>query len=148
MYLKRITVFLILAVLSACLGRFSGASLGVVYATPNQIAVGAVDQADPTVKPLLGVISGPDPNGSFSGPSLTAQYQEIGVLSVRNNDYYDDRLDMEGIFNCGGPAYPSWEGCDPHDEANYHWAASDAQFQSYWSGGFAPFLRLGGEWNT
>ena len=112
------------------------------------IPVGTVDPVDPTVKPLLGVISGPDPNAGFSGPNLTPQYQEIGVLSVRNNDYYDDRLDMEGIFNCGGPTYPSWEGCDPHDEANYHWGASDAQFQSYLSGGFEPFLRLGGEWNN
>jgi hypothetical protein len=54
-------------------------------------------------------------------------------------------MDMEGIFNCGGPTYPSWEGCDPHDEANYYWELSDELFESWLAGGFEPFLRLGGE---
>jgi DNA-binding beta-propeller fold protein YncE len=112
------------------------------------IPVGDIDPADPTVKPLLGVISGPDPNAGFTAPNLTTQYQDVGVFSVRNNDYYDDRLDMEGIFNCGGPTYPSWEGCDPNDDTYYNWGPSDAQFASYLNGGFDPFLRLGGEWQN
>lgn len=110
---------------------------------------GAPPSADPSVKPLLGVIAGPDP---VAGPNaatlnLTAQYKDIGIASVRNNDYFDDRLDMEQIFNCGGPTYPSWEGCDPNDDRFYNWAASDRQFQSWIDGGFEPFLRLGNETN-
>ena len=98
----------------------------------------APNTTDPAVKPLLGVIAGPDPNnaGSATQANLTAQYQDAGLLSVRNNDYFDDRLDMEQIFNCGGNTYPSWEGCDPNDDRFYNWTASDAQFQSWLNGGF------------
>ena len=105
--------------------------------------------ASPDLRPLLGVIAGPDPNtaGSATQVNLTEQYQDAGLLSVRNNDYFDDRLDMEQIFNCGGSSYPSWEGCDPNDDRFYNWTASDAQFQSWLNGGFEPFLRLGGETN-
>lgn len=113
-----------------------------------EIHVGDVDSDDPFVKPLLGVISGPDPSYDSSIVNLTAHYQDIGVTSVRNNDYFDDRLDMEGIFNCGGTTYPSWEGCDPNDDQFYNWTASDRQFQSYLDGGFEPFFRLGGEWEN
>ncbi len=102
--------------------------------------------ADSILKPLLGVISGPDQPPGSPAPNLTQRFHEIGVFSVRNNDYYDDRLDMEQIFHCPDTStYPSWE-CDPYDTTNYDWAASDAQFQSYVDGGFEPFLRLGGEW--
>ncbi len=109
------------------------------------ISIGGVDEADPWVKPLLGVISGPIQPPDSPAPNLTAHLHDIGVLSVRNNDYFDDRMDMEGIFNCGGPTYPYWEGCDPQDEANYHWEPSDELFESWLAGGFEPFLRLGGE---
>ena len=112
------------------------------------IRVGSVNSNDSAVKPLLGVISGPDPAYESSAPDLTERLQDIGVTSIRNNDYYDDRLDMEGIFNCGGATYPSWEGCNPNEDQYYHWDASDAQFNSYVTGGFEPFLRLGGEWNN
>ncbi len=105
--------------------------------------------ADPTVKPLLGVIAGPDPaaqrNPSATAVNLTAQYQAVGIDSVRNNDYFDDRLDMEQIFNCGGPTYPSWTGCDATDDRFYNWTLSDRQFRSWLDGGFDPFLRLGNE---
>ncbi len=113
--------------------------------TPVIVTIGDVDEADPTVKPLLGVISGPIPPFRSPAPDLTARFQDIGVVSVRNNDYFDDRMDIEGIFNCGGPTYPSWEGCDPADEANYNWGPSDELFESWIAGGFEPFLRLGGE---
>ena len=109
------------------------------------IPIGGVNEADPVVKPLLGVVSGPDQPPDSPAPNLTDHFHDIGVITVRNNDYFDDRMDMEGIFNCGGPTYPSWEGCDPQDEANYYWEASDALFESWLSGGFEPFLRLGGE---
>ncbi|HHN93592.1 MAG TPA: hypothetical protein ENK17_02390, partial [Anaerolineae bacterium] len=109
------------------------------------IPIGGVAPADPAVKPLLGVISGPIQPPDSPIRDLTAQLQDIGVATIRNNDYFDDRLDVEGIFNCGGPTYPSWEGCDPQDEANYHWGPSDELFQSWLDGGFEPFLRLGGE---
>ena len=97
---------------------------------------------------MLGVISGPNPNANGTGTDITKQYQDIGITSVRNNDYYDDRLDLEGIFNCGGSTYPSWSGCDANDDKNYNWTKSDAQYQAYISGGFIPFLRLGGEWSN
>ncbi len=109
------------------------------------IPIGGVDEAHPAVRPLLGVVSGPLQPVDSPIADLTRQFQDVGVTSVRNNDYFDDRMDIEGIFNCGGPTYPSWEGCDPQDEANYRWESSDALFESWLSGGFEPFLRLGGE---
>lgn len=113
----------------------------------RQITIGDVETIDSTLhKMMLGVISGPEPTAKGTGPTLTKEYQDIGIVSIRNNDYYDDRLDMEGIFNCGGNTYPSWEGCDATDDANYDWAKSDAEYQAYIDGGFVPFLRIGGEW--
>ena len=113
------------------------------------IKITGVNEENPSVKPLLGVISGPDPcPGNNIVPNLTPHYKDIGVISIRNQDYYDDRLDIEGIFNCGGDTYPSWEGCDPEDDSNYNWGPSDKQFESYINGGFEPFLRLGGEFQN
>ncbi len=109
------------------------------------IPIGEPDPAHPYVKPLLGVISGPIQPPESPIHDLTAHLHDIGVTTIRNNDYFDDRMDIEGIFNCGGPTYPSWEGCDPQDEANYRWGPSDELFQSWMNGGFEPFLRLGGE---
>ncbi len=113
------------------------------------IIVTAPTDADSTVKPLLGVISGPDPNAEMTNvPNLTSAYQDIGVIYVRNNDYYDDRLDMERMFNCPDTStYPSWR-CDPDDPSNYDFSGSDEQFQSYLDGGFEPFFRLGGEYEN
>ncbi len=111
----------------------------------------APDAQDATIAPLLGVISGPDPNCPDNGPMLpnvSAQYQDIGVLFVRNNDYYDDRLDMERLFRCPDSTfYPSWR-CDPNDPTHLHFERSDEQFQSYLDGGFTPFFRLGGEYEN
>ncbi len=109
------------------------------------IPIGGTDPAHPQVKPLLGVISGPIQPPESPVHDLTSQLRDIGVITIRNNDYFDDRMDIEGIFNCGGHTYPSWEGCDPQDEASYHWGPSDELFQSWLDGGFEPFLRLGGE---
>ncbi len=112
----------------------------------HSIVISNNTTADSTLKPLLGIISGPDQPQQSSAPNLTQRFHEIGVYSVRNNDYYDDRLDMEQIFQCPDTTtYPSWD-CDPYDTSNYNWTASDAQFQSFIDGGFEPFLRLGGEW--
>ena len=109
------------------------------------IPIGGVDPAHPQVKPLLGVISGPIQPRESQIRDLTDHLRDIGVTTIRNNDYFDDRMDIEGIFNCGGPTYPSWEGCDPQDESNYNWGPSDELFTSWLEGGFEPFLRLGGE---
>jgi hypothetical protein len=120
--------------------------LGLSSNAAVTLTVGNALETDANLHPLmLGVISGPQ---NSNGGDVTAQYHTIGVTSVRNNDYYDDRLDMEQIFNCGGDTYPSWEGCDAADPENYHWTASDAQYQHYIDGGFTPFLRLGGEWQN
>lgn len=109
------------------------------------IHIGGVDPVHPQVKPLLGVISGPIQPPESPVRDLTDHLRDIGVTTIRNNDYFDDRMDIEGIFNCGGPTYPSWEGCDPQDDANYNWGPSDELFASWMAGGFEPFLRLGGE---
>lgn len=113
------------------------------------LSFSAPSSTDLTVKPLLGVIAGPDPAAAnLPGANqfnLAAQYKNIGILSVRNNDYFDDRLDLEQIFNCGGSTYPSWEGCDANDDRYYNWTLSDRQFQSWIDNGFEPFLRLGNE---
>lgn len=117
-------------------------------ATTVSITLGEVNSADPTLKPLLGVISGPGEPAESLAPDLTQRFQEIGVSSVRNNDYYDDRLDIEGIFNCGGSSYPSWEGCDANDDQYYNWSKSDAEMDRIVNGGFKILLRLGGEWEN
>ncbi|MFA6528914.1 MAG: hypothetical protein WCT46_05250 [Candidatus Gracilibacteria bacterium] len=119
--------------------------------TPShEIVVGEEISTDSVLHPLmLGVIAGPDPSAPHpDAPDLTEQYQDIGIVSVRNNGYQDDRLSIEGIFNCGGDTYPSWEGCDANDDSFYNWEESDAQYQSYIDGGFVPFLRIGGEWEN
>ncbi len=128
-------------------GVLTGGYPEPVQATVHRfvVEVGTVDPADPVVKPLQGVISGPlQPCGSVIR-DLTAHLQDIGVDAIRNNDYLDDRLDISGIFRCsGGVLYPSW-GCDPEDPDNYQWTESDTLFQSIVDGGFMPFFRLGCE---
>lgn len=130
------------------LAIFLFAGLGLANDS-HTLSFSAPFSSDPTVKPLLGVIAGPDP-AAANRPgaiqfNLAAQYKDVGILSVRNNDYFDDRLDMEQIFNCGGSTYPSWEGCDANDDRYYNWTLSDRQFQSWIDNGFDPFLRLGNE---
>ena len=111
----------------------------------HSIEINHNTSSDTLLKPLLGVIGGPLPTYNSIAPDLTPQLQDIGVTSIRNNHYIDDRLDIERIFRCPDTTtYPSWE-CDPNDEANYHWDGSDELFQSILDGGFEPFLRLGGE---
>lgn len=118
------------------------------------IDIGLAHLTDSVNKPhMLGVIAGPSPNYNSSAPDLTTRYQDIGVTTIRNNDYFDDRLDMERMFFCGTypinqftPQYPKWD-CDPNDVANYHFTESDAQFQNWTNGNFLPFFRLGGENN-
>ncbi|GEM_PF-1541671 len=119
------------------------------FAQIHEIIFTTVDPNDSRVMPLLGVIAGPDPNCENSDlPNLTSQYQDIGVMFVRNNDYYDDRLDMERMFRCSDTSsYPSWR-CNPDDPQNLHFEGSDEQFQSYLDGGFIPFFRLGGEYGN
>ena len=108
--------------------------------------IGGVVPNDSLMKPILGVISGPDPTYNSTNPNLTTQFQNIGVKSVRNNDYLDDRLTMDLMFDCGGADYPSWATCSPTVISNYNFTASDVQYQSYVNGGFSPFLRLGSEY--
>lgn len=112
---------------------------------------------DTTILPyMLGVISGPNPwsSNSTTSPWVTNLLKDIGVTTIRNNDYFDDRLDMEQIFYCGTlpitsatPNYPSW-GCDANNNSNYNWTLSDQQMNIYQTNGFLPFLRLGNEYNN
>ncbi len=100
---------------------------------------------DTVIAQLQGVISGPLPPYNSHAVDITEGMQEMEIPSIRNNDYYNDALDMEGMFNCGGSTYPSWNG-DPDDENNYNWGASDTLFESIINGGFEPFFRIGGEY--
>ncbi len=116
------------------------------------INIGSIDLSDSVNKPqMLGVIAGPTPNKNSPAPDLTSKYQDIGVTSIRNNDYNDDRLDMElmffgGTYPVSGTTsnYPKWD-VSPNNNQNYHFIESDAQFQNWLDGGFLPFFRLGGE---
>ncbi len=116
------------------------------------VNIGHVNAADSVVKPhMLGVIAGPSANYQSTAPDLTSHFQDVGITTIRNNDYYDDRLDMERMFFCGSypvnqftPQYPDWD-CDPADTANYHFSESDLQFENWLDGGFLPFFRVGGE---
>jgi len=117
------------------------------------IDIGGTHSTDSVNKShMLGVIAGPAPNYMSIAPDLTTKFQDIGVTTIRNNDYFDDRLDMERMFFCGNYAaisntatpYPDWN-CDPNNLANYHFAESDIQFQNWVNGAFVPFFRLGGE---
>jgi len=103
------------------------------------------ENSNGTVQNLLGTISGPLPTPETTGIDLTPQMQDVGITSVRNNDNYDDSLDIEGIFQCpDNTYYPSWE-CDATDEQFYFWEESDTTYSAIIGGGFEPFLRLGGE---
>ncbi len=97
---------------------------------------------------FTGVISGPSQPSDSKAPDLTKRLQSIGVTSIRNNDYYDDRGDMEEIYNCGGTIYPSWEGCETSNDSSYNWTKTDTLMKGMKSGGFDVFFRLGGSWEN
>lgn len=146
--MKKISLIFLFAIL--CLHKTSAQIVETIT-----INIGTVSITDSIVKPhLLGVIAGPSPNHNSDAPDLTAKFQDIGISSIRNNDYQDDRLDMERMFFCGdynsiselSTQYPDWN-CDPNDTANYHFETSDLQFKNIVDGGFLPFFRLGGEFN-
>ena len=125
-----------------------GVDEGATTLTGVTITLGGDYALDSSERRLLGVISGPIQPKDSGISDLTQHLNDIGVDTIRNNDYYDDRMDIEGIFNCGGLQYPSWEGCDPEDDKNYNWGPSDELFESWLEGGFEPFLRLGGEYQN
>ena len=105
------------------------------------------DETEGQFRDLQGVIAGPAPGPPYINSNLTEKYQSTHITSVRNNDFYDDSLDVEGIFRCpDNSVYPSWN-CDANDDSNYHWDLSDWRFSTIVDGGFEPFLRLGGEMN-
>ncbi len=100
---------------------------------------------DTLLMPLLGVISGPLPPPGSPLPDITPRLQDIGVTSIRNNDNYDDKLDMEAMFRCTfADTVPSWY-CSPDDINNYYFDASDTLFRAIKNGGFDIYFRLGGE---
>ncbi len=111
----------------------------------HDIQLNSATDADSLLLPMIGVISGPVPLPDSPAPDVSEQLKDIGVNSIRNNGYMDDRLDIAQIFCCSETGtYPSWE-CDPNDDSNYHWGPSDTLFQIFMDNGFEPFLRLGDE---
>ncbi len=124
-----------------------------VQAQSYNIIVNPPANNDTLIMPLLGVISGPLPPPDSPLPDITPQLQDIGVTSIRNNDNYDDKLDMEALFRCpncfSNPNQnqnwvPAW-CCDPNDAGSLHFEASDTLFRAIRNGGFNLFFRLGGE---
>ncbi|MBN1165783.1 MAG: hypothetical protein JXA44_01485 [Methanospirillaceae archaeon] len=95
-----------------------------------------IDPAGSTgeILPLLGVNAGPAPVGDPDNPDLTRQYQDIGVLSVRNHDIYHAHS-MSLI-------YPD-RTCNPQDRTCYNFTTSDATFEAITDGGFEPYFRIG-----
>lgn len=139
-------------------------TISLVFTTSS-----APQRLDDPTRELLGIIGGPLRLGGAPGISdATAQLQDIGIRSIRNNDSYDDRLDITGIFNCQHPfssadyptcrnshsgteeQYPCWEGtkCTALTPENYAWTKSDELFDATVAGGFEPFLRFGASWST
>ena len=113
----------------------------------HEIEIFKSQTTDNKLKPLQGVITGPLHLYNYGIADLTSRLQDIGVTSIRNNNYMDDWLDIEGIFRCPDDSiFPSWE-CDANDPSNYYWAPSDKLFQKTIDGGFEPFLRIGGSEN-
>lgn len=149
--LSAVALALVVAGLSARQASYAAPSAGgVAVSAAADVTLDLDGGADMRGKfgNFTGVISGPSQPSDSKAPNLSARLKAIGVDSIRNNDYYDDRGDIEGIFNCGGSKYPSWSGCDATDEKNYSWSASDTLFKGIDSGGFDLFLRLGGEWQN
>ena len=121
--------------------------VGIVMAQNphHNILLQTATDADSLILPMIGVISGPIPLPDSPAPDVSEQLKDIGVNSIRNNGYMDDRLDLAQIFCCSDTGtYPSWD-CDPYDESHYHWGPSDTLFQIFMDNGFEPFLRLGDE---
>jgi hypothetical protein len=113
------------------------------------INIGGVRSTDSVIKNLHGIIGGPIGFYPFATNDWTWHLKRAGFWTVRNNDYYDDRLDMELLFGCTNTSpYPNWTGCDVNNNSFYNYTASDALFQSYTTGGFQPLLRLGGEYTA
>ncbi len=124
-----------------------------VQAQSYSIIVNQSTNGDTLLMPLLGVISGPLPPPSSPLPDITSQLQDIGVTSIRNNDNYDDKLDMEALFRCSDCFdnnfqninwVPAW-CCNPGISDNLHFEESDILFRAIRDGGFNLFFRLGGE---
>lgn len=131
-------------------GSFAASTSGVSVGQDAEVTLDLDGGADMRGKfgNFGGVISGPSQPSDSKAPDLTSRLSAIGVDAIRNNDYYDDRGDIEGIFNCGGSKYPSWSGCDASDDSNYNWTATDTLFKGINTGGFDLFLRLGGSWEN
>jgi hypothetical protein len=118
----------------------------------QNITLNIYDSSNPDSMMLnfAGVISGPLPCYQSEATDLTEKLREIGVTSIRNNGYMDDRLDMERMFDCLGDVtsnlayYPNWK-CSPEDTNNYHFEASDTLFNSIVGSGFDLMFRVGGE---
>jgi hypothetical protein len=64
----------------------------------HTINITANTSTDTTLKRLSGIISGPIQPYESLAPDLTERFQEIGVFSVRNNDYHNDMLGIEYIL--------------------------------------------------
>ena len=152
-------------------------------ATVSDAAVADASLGDATAAGVLklseGTVALHDYRGVISGPSggdtckyatpttFSKQLYDLGIRSIRNNDYYDDTLDTDLMFNCSGKVYgsnaacnneyPCWKGCTlkyPAGCGAMQFAAgasggvtSDGRFDSIVNAGFEPFLRVGGEYS-
>lgn len=129
-----------------------------------------VEPGDSPLQDYLGVIAGPMPDapgdcGYTDELTLPTQLQALGVHAVRNNDQFDDTLDLDLLLDCSGTPYgsdeacggeyPCWKGCVVDDCGALAWDAgrpgglsSDERFDATVAAGFEPFLRLGSEYRV
>lgn len=105
---------------------------GTAFTPQLGLVIGAASST--TIARLLGVNSGPSPVGESGNATVTVQYQQMGVESVRIHGYFGP-LDMSSIY--------ATHSADPNATASYNYTVSDQYYQQIVSGGFAPYFRIG-----
>lgn len=118
--------------------RFSRAALATIFwilppAVSAQTTITLGADTPSAIKPLLGVVLGPQPSGEGT-VDLTTRYQAAGVTMIRTHDY-DGPFDMFHI-------YPN-QNADPTRDTSFNWTSSDATFRKILDGGFEPYIRIG-----
>lgn len=99
----------------------------------SQIQLTLGNDTSSTIKPLLGVNAGPQPQGE-STFDLTSVYKTAGVTMIRVHDY-PSAFEMSTM-------YPN-QSADPAKDSSYNWTTSDTAFQKIIDGGFEPYIRIG-----
>ena len=174
--ITRSSILVFSALFLACTSDVTAVDAGKTPADANQGASALalqLEEGTVALNDYRGVIAGPSPNSTnacsyATETTLAEKLYQVGIRSIRNNDYYDDSLDLDLMFNCSGKAYgsntacenqyPCWKGCAltypigcgamQYTSGATNGYTSDRRFESMTKGGFEPFLRVGGEYNV